>query len=75
MVAELEDVADLDRLADLSGAPQFGTAFAFTGVADVGGNGRGEVATGGDVAEVIVQLVGAGDQVGAAFESFVEHDR
>ena len=29
---------------------------------------------GRDVAEVIVELVGAGDHVGAAFEGVVEHD-
>ena len=36
--------------------------------------GPGEVALGHDVAEVVLHLVGSGDEVGAAFEALVEDD-
>ena len=51
-----------------------GSSFAFDDVADVGDEGGLEVAAGGDVAEVVLVFVGSGDEVGAAFEGFVEDD-
>ena len=69
LVAELEDVADLDGFAEAQGLAADGVGLAFVDVADVGDDGGGEVAAGGDVAEVVVQLVGSGDEVGAAFEA------
>ena len=69
LVAELEDVADLDGFAEAQvAAPPMGSGLAFVDVADVGDEGGLEVARRGDVAEVVLLLVGAGDEVGAAFE-------
>ena len=72
--AELEDVADLDGFADLERRAAVRAALALDGIADVGCDGGGEVAARRDVAEVVVELVGAGDHVGAAFEGLVEDD-
>ena len=49
-----------------------GVEFAFDDVADVRDDGGFEVAAGRDVAEVVLLLVGSGDEVLAAFQSLVE---
>ena len=67
-------MTDLDRLADFERSTAGGAALAFERVANVRGDGGGEVAAGRDIAEVIVEFVGAGDHVGAAFEILIEHD-
>jgi len=74
LVAELEDVADLDGFAEAQGLAADGVEFAFVDVADVGDAGLREVAAGGDVAIVEVELVGSGDEVGTAFETGVDDD-
>ena len=50
LVAELEDVADFYGFAEAEGLAADGVELAFVDVADVGGEGGGEVADGGDVA-------------------------
>ena len=74
LVAELEDVPDLDGLAEAQGLAADGVELAFEDVADVGGKGGSEVAAWGDVAEVVVELVGSGDEVLPAFEAEVHDD-
>ncbi len=75
LVAELEDVSNLDGLAhdQLARAMIYGTRLALVDAADISGQGPREIATRDDVAQVIVLLVGAAHQVLAAFEGFV-HD-
>ena len=68
LVAQLEDVADLDRFADFQRLRRIRAAFALDRVAQVGRDRRLEVAARRDVAQVIVQLVRAADQVRAAFQ-------
>ena len=63
-----------DGFAETQGLAADGVEFAFVDVADVGDEGGLEVARGRDVAEVVLLLVGSGDEVGAAFEGFVEDD-
>ena len=73
-VAELEDMADLDGLAEAEGAAVDWVGLALVDVADVFGDGPGEVAAGGDVAQMVVELIGAGDEVLAVDEGGVEDD-
>ncbi len=62
-------MADLDGLADAERRAVDGAAFAFDHVADVGNQGRLEVARRSHIAKVVVLLVGTGDQVRAALEA------
>src|SRR5215469_15722376 len=76
LVAELEDVADFDGLADdqLAGARIDGAGLALVYAADIGAEGPGEVAARNHVALVIVELVGAADHIFAALERLVDDD-
>src|SRR5580692_4813380 len=65
-------MADLDCLADFERCTAIGAALAFERVSDVRGDGRGEIAARGHVAEVIIELVGASNHVGAALEGLIE---
>ncbi len=67
-------MADLDGLAQAQRLARDGVEFAFVDVADVGGEGGREVAAGGHVAIVVVELVRSGYEVRAAFETEVEDD-
>ena len=67
-------MADFYGFAEAEGFAGDGVGFAFVDVADVGDDGGCEVAAGGYVAEVVVELVGSGDEVGAAFEAGVHND-
>ena len=66
-------MADFYGFAEAQGFAVDGVELAFVDVADVGGEGGGEVAAGGYVAVVVVLPVGSGYEVGAAFEAKV-HD-
>ena len=50
LVAKLEDVSDLDGFAETHGLAVNGVELAFVDVADVCGEGGGEIAAGGYVA-------------------------
>ena len=65
-------MADLYGFAEAEGLVADGVELAFVDVPDVGGEGGGEVAAGRDVAVVVVELVGAGNEVVAVFEAEVE---
>ncbi len=60
-------MADFDSLGDFEGLAAVGAAFAFEDVTDVGDFGPGEIAAWDDVAVVVVELVGAADEVVAVF--------
>ena len=64
LAAELEDVADLDGFAEAERLAVNGVELALQDVADIGGESGGVVAAWGDVAVMIVELVGAADEVG-----------
>ncbi len=74
LVAKLEDMTDLDRFAQAQRLASDRIEFAFGDIADVGDQRGFEVASGRDVAEVVLLFVGSGDEIGAAFESLVEDD-
>ncbi len=61
-------------LATLSGLPHCGQPSPATNVADVGDDGPGEIAAGDDIAVVVVELVGAADEVLPVLEAAVEDD-
>ena len=71
LVAQLEDVADLDRGVDAQRAATIGTVFSRSHAAQISVSGRLEVAARRDVLQVIVLFIGPADQIGAAFERFV----
>src|SRR5580704_482967 len=73
-------MADFNSFADyeiagavLAGCGGLRTSLAFVYAADVGEHGPKEVAAGDNVAQVVVELVGAADHVLAALERFVDH--
>ena len=70
-------MADLDCFAnnELARAPIDRTAFALVHAADIGGEGPREIAARHNVAQVVVQLVRACNQVLSAFKRFVDHHR
>jgi len=72
-IAELEDVADFHGFENFEGGAGVEFGIAGLDLADVG-EGGGEVFTGGDVEEVVVVFIGAGDEVFAAFEGLVGVD-
>ncbi len=71
---ELEDVADFNGFAhdELARASICRAVFSFVHAANIGAERPGEVAAGRYVAKVVVQLIGAADQVLAAFEGLVD---
>ncbi len=68
-------MAHFDGSADdeLAVAAIFWAILALVHVADVGGERPGEVAAGGHVAQVVVELVGAADHILSAFEGAVDN--
>src|ERR1019366_5003005 len=74
LIAQLEDVSDLDGGIDAQGSPAVGAIFAGGDAAQVGGDGVLEVLAGSHVLEMVVELVGAADHVGAADERLVKQD-
>ena len=74
LVAQLEDVSNLDRGIDAQGCTAIRAVFARRHAADVGGNGVLEIPPRRHVLQVIVELVGAADHVDATNQSLIEYD-
>ena len=70
---ELEDVADLDTVAQDDRLPAGRTGVALLGVGDVGDHIGLVVAPDVDVAQVVALAIRAGDEVGGAGDEVVDH--
>src|SRR5580700_6202200 len=73
LVAQLEDVASFDSLMNFERTSAYRAGVAGGGLANIRIRGL-EIHARGDIAQVIVVPVGAGDHVAAAFKSAVGND-
>src|SRR5205085_7415162 len=74
LVAQLEDVSDLDRPGHYHRRPAIRTSLSGLNVAHVFVLFYREIAPGRDITQVVVLLVSSRNQIGAAFERLVDHD-
>ena len=69
LVAQLEDVADLDGFGNVKRTAAIRTSFALRYVADIGNHRGPKILARRNIAKVIIEFVGAADHVLAALES------
>jgi hypothetical protein len=72
LVAEFEDVSDFDGGVDAERRATVGAGFSGGNGAEVDVGGGVEVLSGRQMLDVVVLFIGAADEVGAAFEGFVD---